>query len=572
MNLRLLPVAALLGTLAVACGSGSKAAKLAVSGDVRELRETRGEEAQTADPSRPQILIIAIDGMKRDVLYDLLEQGALPGLEKLLGGRVDGKLAHAYLDRSTIAPLPSVTLVGWGSIFSGEPPAESGIVGNEFFIREGRRFVAPIPGSFEAKEPVLATYTDDYANDLLEVPTVYERLRRREPDVSVWVSVSQFYRGADRLLIGPRSALIDMFVAKARDIADGKAYSMYEERDRSVLDVVADEVEDADNAVPAVLTVYASGTDAYAHAAKEGPDAGLRRFMTGKVEKNYEELYEALAERDALATRYVIVVSDHGHSEVPHDGSTMLGVDEDGPRAVLERAGFRLRPFQLDVAADADFDAVLAYQGPLAYVYVADRSTCPKPGNVCDWKRPPRYRGDVLKAAQAFYEANRTGYGAPRMKGTLDMILTRRPRPYAEDDLPFQVYVGGGRLVPVKQYMAQHPRKTWIDFESRLRDLAAGRYGERAGDVVLLARNGDGNGPEGRYYFSSSKQESVHGSPSRQDGEVVMILAHPQKRPEELEATLKSVLGPHPRSRQVTDLVLRLRGGETPLDRTATRR
>jgi predicted AlkP superfamily pyrophosphatase or phosphodiesterase len=573
MNCRLLSVAALLGALAVACGSGTEALKLAASGDVRELREPDAGEARYVDASRPQILILGIDGMKRDVLYDLLEEGQLPGLELLLGRREDGRLAHAYLDRSTIAPLPSVTLVGWGSIFSGEPPAVNGVVGNEFFIREERRFVAPIPSSFEAKEAVLATYTDDYANDLLQVPTVYERLRRRERNLSAWVSVSQFYRGADRLLIAPRSALIDMSVAKARDVADGKAYSMYEERDRNVLDLVTDEVQDDDNDVPDVLTVYASGTDAYAHAAKEGPDAALRRFMTGKVQKNYRELYEALAKRDALRNRYVIVVSDHGHSEVPHDGSTMIGVErDDGPRAVLEHAGFRVRPFQLQVPAAADFDAVLAYQGPLAYVYVADRSSCPKRGTACDWQRPPRYRTDVLKAAQAFYEANRTGRDAPRMKGTLDMILTRRPRPYAEDDLPFQVYVGGGRLVPVKEYMAKHPRKTWVDFESRLRDLAVGRYGERAGDVVLLARNGEGTGPEGRYYFSSSKQESVHGSPSRQDAEVVMILAHPQKTSEELEATVKSVFGPRPRSRQVTDLVLRLRGGETPLDRTATRR
>jgi hypothetical protein len=251
----------------------------------------------------------------------------------------------------------------------------------------------------------------------------------------------------------------------------------------------------------------------------------------------------------------------------------MLGIEErDAPPAVLAGAGFRLRPFQLDVAADADFDAVLAYQGPLAYLYVADRSTCPKAGTACDWKKPPRYEADVLRAAQAFYDANRTGRYAPHMKGSLDMILTRRPRPYAEDDVPFQVYVGGGRLVPVKQYLAKHPRNTWVDFESRLRDLAVGRYGERAGDVVLLARNGDGPGPEGRYYFSVSKQESVHGSPSRQDADVVMILAHSGKTPEELEETAKSVLGPHPRSRQVTDLVLRLRDGETPLDRTAVRR
>jgi len=553
-------LALLLGALAPACSTTDEVAKLAKHGDVRELREREDDEAARAT-NRPKILILGIDGMKRDVLYDLLESGEVPGLEKLLGGRgPDGHMAHAYLDRSTIAPLPSVTIVGWGSIFSGEPPAKSGIVGNEFFIREEKRFVAPIPSSFDAKEPVLATYTDDYANKLLMVPTLYERLRAAEPDISIWVSVSQFYRGADRLLISPRSAIIDMFYAKARDIADGKAFAMYVERDKNVLEAVADELDEDDQALPDVLTVYASGTDAYEHAAKEGPDEALRRFMTGDVNEQYEDLYEALAKRGALADRYIVVVSDHGHSEVPHDGSTQLPAsDEDAPPAVLTGSGFRLRKLQLDVPEDDDFQAVLAYQGPLAYVYLADRSTCAKEGAACDWKRPPRFEADVLKAAQAFYDANRTGRYAKRMKNTLDLILTRRPRPYAEDDLPFEVYAGRGTLVPVKEYLKKHPHKTWVEFESRLRDLAVGRYGERAGDIILMARNGEGRGPEGRFYFSSSKQESVHGGPSRQDADVAMVLAHAGKTPAELESILRAVLGPHPRSRQVTDLVLRLR-------------
>jgi predicted AlkP superfamily pyrophosphatase or phosphodiesterase len=552
-------VAVMLGAFAVACGTSDEMARLVAAGDVRELRERDDESATKAD-RRPPVLILGIDGMKSNVLYDLLDSGRLPGLESLLGGHANGHLAHAYLDRSMLAPLPSVTIVGWASIFSGEPPAVSGVAGNEFFIREERKLVAPIPCSFDAREPVLATYTDDYANRLLEVPTVYERLRRQEPNISIWVSVSQFYRGADRLLMAPRSALIDMSYAKARDIADGKAYAMFEERDRNVLDAVIDEVEDEDHPVPDVLTVYASGTDAYAHAAQEGPDEGLRRFMTGKVDEKYAELRDALERRGALANRYVVVVSDHGLSEVPHDGSTMLSAaDRNAPPTVLTDAGFRLRALQLDVAEDDDFQAVLAYQGPLAYVYLADRSSCAKKGTPCDWKRPPRFRADVLKAAQAYFDANRSGRYAPRLKNTLDMILARRPRPFAADDLPFEVYIGGGRLVPVKEYLRKHPHKTWVEFEPRLRDLAVGRYGERAGDVVLLARNGEGTGPDGRYYFSSSRQESVHGSPSQQDAEVAMILAHPAQSPEQLEKIARSVLGPSSRSRQVTDLILRVR-------------
>jgi hypothetical protein len=179
---------------------------------------------------------------------------------------------------------------------------------------------------------------------------------------------------------------------------------------------------------------------------------------------------------------------------------------------------------------------------------------------VCDWSRPPRFREDVLKAAQAYFDANRSGRYAPRMKNTLDMILTRRPRPFAQDDLPFEVYVGHGKLLPLRDYLRTHPHADWVAFESRLRDLAVGRYGERAGDVILIARNGHGATPDGRYYFSDSKQESVHGSASQQDSEVVLIVAHPSRSVADLENIVRGVLSEDSRSRQVTDLILRLRG------------
>lgn len=537
------------------CDVGWKIAKLGVGGHARELRERDDDQAAAGAPRRPGVLILGIDGMKRDVLYALLREGQLPGLTRLLGGRVDEAFPHAHFDRTVLAPFPSVTIVGWASIFSGEPPAANGVTGNEFFIREEGRLAAPIPCSFEAEEPILATYTDDYANDLLAVPTLYERLRASDRDVSVWVSVSQFYRGADRLLIAPRTAIIDMFRGRVRELAAGDAYAVYEERDQKVLDAVINEVEDDDHPVPDVLSLYVSGTDGYAHAAEEGPDAALRSFMTGKVDARLGELAEALEERGALADRYVVVVSDHGHSGVPHGGTTMLSADlREGPPAVLTKAGFRLRPLQLEVSA-TDFQAVLAYQGPVAYVYVADRSTCIASGVACDWTRPPRFRQDVLPVAEAYFQANRRG----GMRRTLDLILARRPRPFAEDDAPFEVYVGGGRLVPVERYLRRHPHPHWVAFEARLRELAVGRYGERAGDVVLIARDDAPDQPEGRFYFSATPMESIHGSASRQDSEVAMILAHPGHTTAELAAMTGAAFGASPRSRAVTDLVQRLR-------------
>src|SRR6185312_9454613 len=128
-----------------------------------------------------------------------------------------------------------------------------------------------------------------------------------------------------------------------------------------------------------------------------------------------------------------------------------------------------------DVDAHDPFDAVLAYGGAMAYVYLADRSLCPGPHDVCAWDRPPRYREDVLAAAEAFRVENETG---PDMKGMLDMILVREPRAYREIDRPFEVYVGDGATMPVEDYLRAHPHPTYVAFAERLRELAVGLHGE----------------------------------------------------------------------------------------------
>lgn len=545
-----------LATIAAGCSTFDEIVKLTAIGRSHEIREHDDRDDGRRATARPGLLIVGIDGMKRDVLYRLLDAGALPGLTKLLGGGSGGSLPHAYLDRSMLAPLPSITIVGWSSIFTGMPPAANGITGNEFFIREERRLAAPIPGSFEDAEPKLATYTDAYADALLEVPTLYERLRRDEPNVAIWVAVSQFHRGADRLLIAKRSAIVGKVYASAVDTVTWRELGSYEERDQEILDNVIEEVADDDHAVPDVLTLYLSGGDSYAHVAEEGPDRALERFATGKLDEAFGELADELEKRGALANRYVVVVADHGHSPVPEDGSTLLTT---APRGVLKAAGFRVRPFALDVADDEDFSAVLAYQGPMAYVYVADRSTCAAPGTICDWRRPPRFERDVLPAAEAYFQASRRGTYAPEMRGTLDMILVRRPKPFAEDDLPFEVYVGGGRRVALGAYLRAHPHPRWVDFEPRLRELAVGRYGERAGDLILVANDGTDDGPTGRYYFNSSPQRSVHGSASRQDAEIPLIVAHPEHTSAQLREIVTASVGAHPLARRVTDLALRLR-------------
>jgi hypothetical protein len=258
----------------------------------------------------------------------------------------------------------------------------------------------------------------------------------------------------------------------------------------------------------------------------------------------------------------VVLTSDHGHTPVRHDAKHALWTQgDDSPPGLMKKAGYRVRPFQEKVDAGVSFDAVLAEGGAVAYVYVANRATCPKPKDVCDWQKAPRYTEDVVPLAEAFYRNNRDGSLAPGLKDTLDLILTRQPRPFAEDDLPFEVYVGDGRTVPIANYLQEHPHPTYVETEARLRDLAAGVRGERAGDIMLIAHNGDQDIADNRYYFAGLYR-SWHGSPSRQDSEIPLIVANPRYTTEQIRERVAALLGPSPRQQKIADLLLNLRSGK----------
>lgn len=518
-------------------------------GESRDLRDSDDDPPRTAlTERRPKLLVIAIDGIDRDLLYDMLRDGDLPGLARFLGRDASGAFPRAHFDDRVLAPLPSNTFPAWAALFTGEPPGINGLPNNEIFLREDRELAAPGPVSIRDSTPSLLCFTEDYADDLLEVPTIYEKIRRRDPAVRVWVSMSHFHRGADRLLLAKREVMTEVLGNFLDDLVDDEEDDDILERyapiDRGAIDALIDAIEDGD--VPDVLTLYLAGNDLFTHKAKAGPDAARRRYLATVVDPKLAELHRTMAARRTLDDRYVLVVSDHGHTKVVEDDRHALGSDdEDGEReapAVLKKAGFRVRPLEWKVPDDHDFQAVITYGGAMAYIYLADRSTCAAAGQRCDFARPPRYQEDVLAIADAFYQTTRTGGDVPAMKGSLDLVLARRPRPFAEEDEPFQVYVGDGKLEDVSTYLARHPRRGYVEVEARLRELAVGRHGERAGDVILIARDGAEKSPSRRFYFSP-RYESWHGSPSRRDSEVPVILAHPGKTRRQLRALADASLG-----------------------------
>lgn len=580
----LLACAALTAPLA-GCGSGVQAARLVLTGDSRELRK-RVPGSPESSPAHAPLLVLGLDGVDRALLYDLLREGKLPGFARLLNGGVvpaggAGAFPHVHFDDTLLATMPSSTMVAWTTVFTGLPPAQHGVTGNEYFVRETLKLVAPVPVTFKDSAPTLACFTADaYCSKLIEAPTVYERMRERDPDVLVWVAMQHIHRGADVLLVAERTAFVGAFEAEVGAVVSKMAgqvvgdestkkesSEVYRKLDVQVARVVTDAIDGDGVTLPDVLTVYFSGTDLYGHIATEGPDEARTTYMREVLDRQVNALADHLHVKGALDDRWVIVTSDHGHTDVIRDEKHALATrGADDPPRVLELAGFRVRPFQLGVEAEADFQSVLAYQGATAFVYLADRSTCVEPGRPCDWRQPPRFEEDVLAAADAFHMASTEGMGVPGMKGTLDMVLARKPRPYAEVDEPFQVYVGKNRLVPIPAWLAANPRPTYRALDARLRDLAVGPRGERAGDVLLIATNGNVDAPEERFYFAEP-YESWHGSPSAKDSELPLIVAHPGTDAAAIGRRVKAILGPTPRQQKVSDLMLDLRYGGGPPSR-----
>ena len=538
------------------CHAGTQVATLVIDGDTITMRE-RAPGTAPSSPKSTQILLLALDGVSRDLLYDLLHSGKLPHFAELLGG---DDFAHADLDDRLLSNLPSTTIPAWSAVFSGTPAGVNGVPNNEFFIRETKTFAAPAPVTFVDSAETLEVYTKGAVNTLVDAPSVYEHIHATDPDALIWVALSHFFRGADKMFVAERTAFVKMLAAfvedglprEERKVTSRKPYVAL---DNGAIDAVISHL--ASGPVPDVLTVYLSGTDLYAHVAKEGPDEARRAYLTEVIDPALAKLVEQMKKRDMLANRWVIVTADHGHTAIVADAAHAIDTGDDDAPGVMKAAGWKLRPFAASVGDADPFDAVLAYGGAFGFVYLADRSRCTGE-RACAWDAPPRYREDVLATADAFYRNNETGAVAPGMRGALDMIFVREPRRVGEVQRPFEVYVGGGKTMTVDAYLAEHPHPTYIDVSRRLDELAVGRHGDRAGDILLLAHDGDRDTPEERFYFAKPFR-SWHGSPSKQDSEVPLIVANPHVSAAAIEAWVGAKLGDRPYQRKLADIVLGLR-------------
>ena len=337
----------------------------------------RATEAGGAPPApqAPHVLIFALDGVGYDQFTEATKPGASPNVDALLGKPTGdgGVYEHGYSIPNAVSVLPSTTIDAWTATFTGAPPAFNGITGNEWFQRETMTFYAPAPVSLpKTRGQTVEVYSEDLIGKQIKVPTLFEKVKGPS-----FVSLNGVYRGANIFTsvdVSSFGTLATSYLESEIGDDTEDEQKAYAKLDLESIPLVISAIEK--NGVPNLQVVYFPGIDLYTHIAANALHDQVDYFKT-VINPSIGQVIDEYRKQGALDSTFIIFVSDHGHTPVLKDEKHALGAKPDGRAAhVLTRLGFRMRPLEVEPNQD-DYTATLAYQGAIAYVYLANRAICP---------------------------------------------------------------------------------------------------------------------------------------------------------------------------------------------------
>jgi hypothetical protein len=466
-------------------------------------------------PAPDRLVVLDIDGLRRDVFWRMLAEGRAPALARLLGGPEADRGLH--LPVVTVAP--SITFCGQSSIFTGAHPEQHGVPGNQFFDRFGRhcqgvpRHYAFDVGDTLAVDDAVRVFMGEVglASQTLapDVQTLYEAAAQHGRTSTVVYNMIS--RGATHWI---KPNLADI----ARFTKGGGLLGVSAERyDGEMLEKALAHL--AGGARPDVLTLYFMGLDHHSH--QHGPSA-QPDYLTRVVDAQVSRLLAELEKLNLLAGTLFAVVSDHGQIEVMADDAHSLRLGFPFDREL----GYLFDALKLDVhdypGEGPNCNAVVSLNGGLAHVYLQNRRG--------KWGDVPGFEAEVRPVAQAFWEANATGRYAQDVKDALAMVLIRNVEKEGWE-ADYAVFTPEG-LTPVGDYLAAHPEIKTLDAVQRLRRLAS----PVTGDLLLVSNYCD------HYYFGGPLR-GVHGGLHPEDSEAVLSFGWPTATPVQAAAWRETALG-----------------------------
>jgi hypothetical protein len=360
------------------------------------------------------VVIFAIDGLRRDTLFEYLTTH-LPvsngGLHDLLGVRSDQynlQFTRAIAARRAVTIFPSYTYPAWTSIFTGVFPGAHGITGNMLFFRESGE--ARYYGERHLDTVLVNSFVGLLDSDISDtVKTVYEVVRAGGGDSHVIHHM--IGRGAERH--PPRFGSLQAYSANASRNYDRNA--IFETVD--ALQKYNRDRTAADFRLPTITTIYFAGLDHELHIG--GHEAGLHhlveidamiaqliagapvipRFRADNSNaideiRGWKGLKALLGER--YARTLFVLASDHGHSDV--NWRVAIGVTAI-KRAIDGLTRSRGSPYSLNLPRPwtkhtHNGNVVTTLNGGSLGLYIAAGGT--------NWLREPDFRSDLLPLLRDF--------------------------------------------------------------------------------------------------------------------------------------------------------------------------
>jgi Type I phosphodiesterase / nucleotide pyrophosphatase len=325
-----------------------------------------------AAPAQPRVVIVDIDGLRRDTLESVYLSGKLPNFERILGEVRDGKgFGTAVWFENATSVFPTVTMSGQASIFTGVTPARHGVPGNQWFDRASGRVIAyltatGLPCVYGFLPIGVGDCAGGLANRHLEVPTLYEAATTAGK-TSI-VVFSQYWKGATHAVLpslGELALLVQGSTPNCQKFdALMTAHAVMALRQYGL---------------PDILTVYFDGADNVGH---QHGTAGQTAYLASTINLLLGKLldqYEAADKQWRTHTQFVIT-SDHGRTDAPATPADQS--IEASARKAIEGAGF-----------DATHYRVVG-DGGMVQVYLRSRAPASR------WTDPPP-AADILAVAKA---------------------------------------------------------------------------------------------------------------------------------------------------------------------------
>ena len=439
--------------------------------------------------------MLDIDGLSRDVFTQAMENGLIPNIARLFGG----KELEKGISFAAVANAPSITYSCQASTVTGAHPNQHHIPGNMFLDRFGKNnFGKPRYYQFDFIDAPLV-FSLGLSNQVLavETPTIFETAANY--GLTSTVAYHMYARGAQNWL---QPGMDDW--ALFANINQPNFGELYD--DNMLHDVLS---HLAEGHRPTVLLMYFFGMDHESHIHGTGIQ---KDYLCKVLDRQIGEFLASYEAMGLFENTLFCIFSDHGQIDIQNDDLHMLKVGSFFDREysyLFQALNLDVNDFLLE---GTNCDAILAQAGGMAQVYQRKMNG--------RWSDPPRFE-QVLRLANAFWQSNLTGEFRPELKDALELILVRdveREGWYAD----YQVFTPEG-LFPLAAYLENHAELEWVDGANRIHDMAS----PVTGDILLFANVAQG------YSFTMLPYKGMHGGLHSQDSNAVLAYGYPGGSPDQ---------------------------------------